>query len=103
MANPNSNELGKFQQLIIKNPLAFVAAVFFLMFWVTYYINLNSNKESKEDYKKLYSEERKKVDELNRQLLVKAGYIKDETIKKADSALREKTQEQATTLLNQKK
>lgn len=103
MANPNSNELGKFQQLISKNPIAFVAAVFFLMFWITYFINLNSSKESKDDYKTLYYEERKKVDELNRQLLIKAGYIKDETIKKADSALREKTQQQATTLLNQSK
>lgn len=103
MANPNSNELGKFQQLIIKNPLAFVAAVFFLMFWVTYFINIRKNTNSEQYWKELYEKERGEKDKLKDELLMKAGYIKEETIKKADSTLREKTQEQATTLLNQKK
>lgn len=103
MANPNSNELGKFQQLIIKNPLAFVAAVFFLMFWVTYFINIRKNSNSEQYWKELYEKERGEKDKLKDELLMKAGYIKEETIKKADSTLREKTQEQATTLLNQKK
>lgn len=103
MANPNSNELGKFQQLIIKNPLAFVAAVFFLMFWVTYFINIRKNSNSEQYWKELYEKERGEKDKLKDRLLMKAGYIEEETIKKADSTLREKTQEQATTLLNQKK
>ena len=61
MAVPSSTEVGKFQRLITKNPIAFVAAVFFVMFWITYFINLNDSSESKDDYKKLYTEERKKM------------------------------------------
>lgn len=103
MANPNSNELGKFQQLIIKNPVAFVAAVFFLMFWFTYFINIRKNSNSEQYWKELYERERGEKDKLKDELLMKAGYIKEETIKVADSTLRENTQEQATTLLNQSK
>lgn len=102
MANPNTNEIGKFQQLITKNPLAFVASVFFLMFWVTYFINIRNNNNAEQYWKELYEKERGEKDRLKDELLMKAGYIKSEAIKKADSTLREKTQEQATTLLNQK-
>lgn len=103
MANPNPNEIGKFQQLITKNPIAFVASVFFLMFWVTYFLNIRKNNSSEQYWKELYERERGEKDRLKDELLIKAGYIKDETIKKADSTLREKTQEQATLLLNQSK
>ncbi|WP_312900195.1 hypothetical protein [Chryseobacterium taichungense] len=103
MANPNINQIGKIQQLIIKNPFAFVASVFFLMFFVTYFINLRANSDSVDYWKKQYEEEKKAKDKLKDELLMKAGYIKEETIKQADSTLRQKTQEQATTLLNQSK
>jgi putative Ca2+/H+ antiporter (TMEM165/GDT1 family) len=103
MAVPSSTEVGKFQQLIIKNPLAFVGAVFFLMFGITYFINIRKNNSSEQYWKELYEKERSEKDRLKDELLIKAGYIKDETIKKADSTLREQTQEQATTLLNQSK
>ncbi|NML70022.1 hypothetical protein HHL23_09435 [Chryseobacterium sp. RP-3-3] len=105
MANPNTNQIGKIQSLIAKNPVAFIAAVFFLMFWITYFINLDSSKESKEDYKTLYNEERRKNDNLNYQLLIKAGIIErnNEEMKLADSTLRNQTQEQAKTILKQAK
>ncbi len=103
MANPNINQVGKVQQLIIKNPFAFVASVFFLMFWVTYFINLRTNNNSEEYWKKQYEQEKAAKDKLKDELLMKAGYIKEETIKQADSTLRENTQQQATTLLNQSK
>ncbi|ASK29718.1 hypothetical protein CEY12_06190 [Chryseobacterium sp. T16E-39] len=103
MANPNTNEIGKIQQLITKNPLAFVGSVFFLMFWITYFINIRKNESSEKAWKELYEKEKTEKDKLKDELLMKAGYIKQETIKQADSTLREKTQEQATTLLNQAK
>ena len=99
----NTNQLGKVQQLISKNPLAFVAAVFFVMFWTTYFINMNKNDDAEQYWKELYEKERGEKDALKDQLLKKAGYIEKETIKKADSTLREKTQEQAKTLLNKGK
>lgn len=103
MANPNTNEIGKIQALITKNPYAFAASVFFLMFWVTYFINIRKNTNAEEYWKKQFEQEKAAKDKLKDELLIKAGYIKEETIKKADSTLREKTQEQATTLLNQSK
>lgn len=103
MANPNTNQIGRIQQLIAKNPIAFVAAVFFVMFWITYFINMNKNSDSEQYWKELYEKEKWEKDALKDQLLTKAGYIEKETIKKADSTLREKTQEQAKTILNQAK
>jgi len=103
MANPNTNQIGRFQQLITKNPLAFVAAVFFLMFWITYFINLNKNSDAEQYWKELYEKERGEKDALKDKLLKKAGIIEEETIKRADSTLREKTQEQAKQILNQSK
>ena len=103
MGNPNTNEIGKIQSLIAKNPVAFIAAVFFLMFWVTYFININKNNSAEQYWKELYEKERGEKDALKDQLLTKAGYIQQETIKQADSTLREKTQEQAKQILNQAK
>ncbi|MGE8528522.1 hypothetical protein [Chryseobacterium rhizosphaerae] len=103
MANPNTSEIGKIQNLITKNPYAFAASVFFLMFWITYFININKNSDAEQYWKELYEKERGEKDALKDQLLTKAGYIEKETIKKADSTLREKTQEQAKTLLNKAK
>ncbi|MFP3835362.1 hypothetical protein [Chryseobacterium sp. SIMBA_028] len=103
MGNPNTNEIGKIQSLIAKNPVAFIAAVFFLMFWVTYFININKNNSAEQYWKELYEKERGEKDALKDQLLTKAGYIQRETIKQADSTLREKTQEQAKQILNQAK
>lgn len=103
MANPSTNDVGKFQQLISKNPIAFVASVFFLMFWITYFINIRKNNSAEQYWKELYEKERGEKDELKDELLMKAGYIKQETIKKADSTLREKTQEQAVSLIKEAK
>lgn len=103
MANPNTNQLGRIQQLITKNPFAFVASVFFLMFWITYFINLNKNDDTEQYWKELYEKERGEKDQLKDQLLKKAGYIEQETIKKADSTLREQTRAQAKQILKQAK
>ena len=103
MANPNANQIGKIQNLIAKNPVAFIAAVFFLMFWVTYFLNINKNNSAEQYWKEKFEKEQNEKDRLKDELLMKAGYIKQETIKEADSTLREKTQQQATTLLDQAK
>lgn len=103
MGNPNTNEIGKIQNLISKNPVAFIASVFFLMFWITYFININKNSDAEQYWKELYEKERGEKDALKDQLLTKAGYIQQETLKKADSTLREKTEQQAKTILKQAK
>ncbi|KFF26877.1 hypothetical protein [Chryseobacterium vrystaatense] len=103
MANPNINQIGRFQQLIVKNPIAFVAAVFFLMFWTTYFINMSKSSDAEQYWKELYEKERAEKDKLKDELLMKAGFIQQETIKQADSTLREQTQEQAKQILNQAK
>lgn len=105
MANPNINQVGKFQQLITKNPIAFVAAVFFLMFWVTYFLNIRKNNDAEQYWKELYLSERSEKDNLKNDLLVKAGVIerKNAEIKLADSTLRKQTEEQAKIILNQVK
>lgn len=94
-------QLGKFQQLIVKNPIAFVAAVFFLMFWITYFININKTSDSEQYWKELYEKERGEKDQLKDELLIKAGIIERQqhVIKEADSTLRNNTMPEAQELL----
>lgn len=101
MQNPNSEHVGKFQQLISKNPLAFVASVFFIMFWITYFININKNSDSEQYWKELYEKERGEKDRLKDELLFKAGIIERQQhiIKEADSTLRNNTMPEAKELL----
>ena len=95
-------ELGKFQKLLAKNPLAFVGAVFFVMFCVTYWININKNSDAEQNWKELYQKERDKNDTLQLKLLIKAGVLdkkdrviekQNEVIKKADSTLKDNLSE----------
>lgn len=95
-------ELGKFQKLLAKNPLAFVGAVFFVMFCVTYWINIDKNSDSEQYWKELYQKERDKNDALQLELLIKAGVLdkkdrviekQNQVIKKADSTLKDNVSE----------
>lgn len=105
MALPNSKEIGKFQQLIIKNPIGFVAAVFFVMFGVTYFINMRKNDSAEEYWKEQYEDQKKKNEDLTYQLLINAGVLKkqDEVIKEANTTLREETADAAKEILNSRK
>ena len=87
--------IGKFQKLIINNPVGFVAAVFFIMFGFTYGINLMKNNDSEEYWKEMYEKERSKNDRLNEQLLIKAGVLEKakEVIIEADSTLKNNVSE----------
>lgn len=98
----NTKEIGKFQQLIIKNPIAFVAAVFFVMFWVTYFLNIRKNDNAEEYWKELYEKEKDKNDDLTYQLLINAGVIKkqDQVITDANTTLRKETESDAKEILN---
>lgn len=102
MALPDSKEIGKFQQLIIKNPIGFVAAVFFVMFGVTYFINIRKNDSSEDYWKEMYEKEKEDNDDLKLQLLINAGVLKkqNEVIKEANTTLREETAEDAKSILN---
>lgn len=86
---PNSNEVGKWQQLIAKNPVAFTATIFFLMFGITYFINIRKNNDAEQYWKELYLKERAEKDKLKDELLVKAGLLNEyrEVAKKADSTI----------------
>ena len=98
MPDPNltPENIGKFQKLIINNPVGFVAAVFFIMFGFTYGINLAKNNDSEDYWKEMYEKERGKNDRLNEQLLIKAGVLEKakEVIIEADSTLKKNTSEQ---------
>lgn len=93
--NLSPENVGKFQRLIIQNPLAFVAAVFFLMFTTTYFLNIGKNNDAEQYWKELYIKERDKNDELQTQLLIKAGVLEKakEVIIEADSTLKNKVSE----------
>lgn len=52
------DKLSKATQLIAKHPISFVAAVFFCMFWATYYINIRKNEDNEETWKELYIKEK---------------------------------------------
>lgn len=98
----NPENLGKIQRLIIKNPIAFVAAVFFAMFCLNYFIIINKNSDSEQYWKELYQKERDKNDALQLELLIKAGVLdnkdrviekQNQVIKKADSTLKDHVSE----------
>lgn len=100
-------DITKFQKLyglLAKNPVVFVATVFFLMFWITYFINIRKNDNAEEYWKELYIKERDDNDALKEQLLINAGVLKEqsEIIKDADSTLRKVTSADANQLLNNK-
>ncbi len=97
----NPDTFGKFQNLIVKNPIAFVAAVFFLMFFGTYYINIRKNSNEVEVWKTLYEKERAEKDRLKDQLLIRAGIIEkqNEIIKEVDSTLRDNTEYETIKIL----
>lgn len=93
--NITPGNVGKFQQLIIKNPVAFVAAVFFIMFGFTYSINIRKNNDSEKYWKELYEKERNEKDRLKDELLIKAGVLEKakEVIIEADSTLKNNVSE----------
>ncbi|WP_407402251.1 hypothetical protein [Chryseobacterium sp.] len=101
---PNSKEVGKFQQLIIKNPLGFVAAIFFLMFGITYFINIRKNDIAEQDWKELYEGEKKKNEDLTYQLLVKAGVLnkQEKEILETNKKIKEETADAAIEILKSK-
>jgi hypothetical protein len=90
--NLSPENIGKFQKLIAQNPVAFVASVFFIMFGVTYFMNVRKSNDAEEYWKELYLKERDKNDELQTQLLIKAGVLEKakEAIIEADSTLKNK-------------
>lgn len=88
--------INKITQTIAKHPISFVAAVFFCMFWMTYYINIRKNDENEETWKELYKEERKARQELVLSLLTKANVLAK------DSILKDNTKKQSEIILNTK-
>lgn len=94
------DKLSKTTKLIAKHPVSFVAAVFFCMFWVTYYVNIRKNEDNEETWKELYLKEKKEKEQLTLLLLIKANII--EKHNKQDTLLREETQNQVKELLKSK-
>lgn len=93
--NLTPENIGKFQKLIIQNPVAFVAAVFFIMFGVTYFLNVRNNEDNELYWKELYLKERGEKDRLKDELLIKAGVLEKakEVIIEADSTLKNNVSE----------
>lgn len=89
MPKLNEQQFSKFQSLIAKNPLAFVATVFFIMFWITYFINLQNSKEEVVFWKKKYDNKDAEVNKLKDDLIESSGIIKiqKEVVEKAVNVL----------------
>lgn len=100
----NPKNIDRFTKLITKYPISFVAAVFFCMFWVTYFINIRKNEDAEEVWKELYLKERSEKDKLKNQLLIKAGIIEkqNEIIKNTSDTLRNSTETEVRELLKSK-
>lgn len=98
MAVSNTKQIGDFQKLIIKNPIAFTAAIFCIAFITMYYLNTQLRSSNEAYYKQLYQEsqlqlqkERDSKDKLTTELLINNGIIQkqNEVIVKADSTLKD--------------
>jgi len=99
---PNSTQLlEKIQSLITKNPLAFLAAAFFLSSISTYSLFIRQTKDAEQYWRELYLKERDEKDKLKDELLMSNGIIKsqDKIIQEKDSTLRDNTIEKVETIL----
>lgn len=103
--SPNSGKVSRYAETIAKNPIAFVGAVFFMMFWVTYFINIYAKSEDCSYWRIQYEVERKKNDKLNTQLLIQNGIIQiqGKQMKTEDSIIRSETKHQVERLLKYEK
>lgn len=106
---PNAKEVGAFQRLYEKNPTAFFGVIFFLMFGLTYFININANSDAAQYYKELYEKERMRADgernrndKLTTEILITKGVIQkqEQVIIKADSTLKDNVGEKVSKMLN---
>lgn len=99
---PNAKEVGAFQKLYEKNPPAFFGVIFFMMFGLTYFININKNSDTEQHYKELYEAERNRNDRLTTELLIGKGVIRrqEEVIIKADSTLKDNVSVKVDKILN---
>lgn len=102
---PNPQILGKLQNLVVKNPLGFVATVFFFTTFVTYFLIIRRSGDAEQNWKELYLKERAEKDELKNELLIRAGIIERQNmiIKEVDSTLRDNTELETTKILNNEK
>jgi len=101
MGLPNAKEIGAIQNLIDKKPLAFVAALFAILFGGLFFLHLRTKDDSSEYWKELYMQEKASKDLLKDQLLIKAGVIErqNEVIIKADSTLKDNVTEKINKLI----
>lgn len=99
---PNIQKIDQTTRLIVKHPIAFVAAVFFCMFWITYFINVRRIEQGEKTWKELYLAEKKAKNELEHLLYIKAGIIEKQSkiIKQRDTLLKNQTEEHAEIILN---
>ncbi|MDR6548552.1 hypothetical protein J2810_004642 [Chryseobacterium rhizosphaerae] len=98
MNPPSSEEIGKLQKLLLKNPIAFTAAFFvsFCGMLICAVVLLtresaDDQRKSADEWKKLYETERSANRELTNELLINNGIIREyrEVAKKADSVITE--------------
>ncbi|WP_294203147.1 hypothetical protein [uncultured Chryseobacterium sp.] len=91
MTTPSSEELGKLQKLLLKNPIAFTAAFFVSFCGMLICTVVLLTRESSNDWKTQYEAERQANRELTNELLINNGIIREyrEVAKKADSVITE--------------
>lgn len=101
MQQPDGNNIKTITETISKNPVSFVGAAFFVLFWGYFIWSQNKTDNESLYWKKQYETERNKSDELYKQLLIRNGIIQDFTKSKQmqDSILYEKTIKSTTELL----
>lgn len=93
--------LAKVQEQITKNPIAFLASVFFLFTSFLFYRLIDNNEDATLYWKTLYIQERTEKDKLKDELLMKAGIIERQkvVISEADSLLRDNTEKEAKIII----
>lgn len=86
-----TESISRFTILIAKYPAAFVGALFGVMFLINHYIANRRYEEEIVQWRELYIKEKDKNDDLQNQLLIKAGII--ERLKKEDDTIKNKTED----------
>ncbi|MCK0201367.1 hypothetical protein [Ornithobacterium rhinotracheale] len=105
MENPNVDKLKVVTELIAKKPIAFVGAVFAIMFWGFFIWSQRRIEYNSHECEKRYEREREYKEDLVNALLIKNGVIDNlrEEKKKQDSIIKEITIDDTQKLLDYEK
>lgn len=97
----NTDKLSKIQELIERNPVAFLAAVFFVLFGTLFYMFLNKHSKEQDDCEKeiIYWKNKNDIAQKEKDNLTTALLVQHKVIHKVDSTVKKELDNEIQTIL----